>query len=268
MPKVLLTRPRQRTHKNDTLHRTLMQSGVQVLELPMLNFELPRDTGSLDQAIERAATGEYAYVILASPTAVHFLHDRAEEIGFLEALQHSGSFGAVGHATAEEAIRCGFRVELPIPASAGSHQLAAMLGGYKLIGSPILLLQSQLGLDVLDNALSEMGAQADRETLYYTKGPTLGDSARLLHLLESGSTPDVIAFFSPSSVMYFIRTLAEMASGLIRMLPPIACIGETTAKAVEEALHRRPEIVARKADQASLAEDILAYLRLNNPRQE
>jgi uroporphyrinogen-III synthase len=264
MPKVLLTRPLHRLHKDDTLHRTLDQAGVQVLELPMLNFELPRDTENLDNALARVASGDYAYVILASPTAVHFLYEHAQEIGLYEAIRSNGRFGAVGQATAEELDRSGFRIELPIPPAAGSHQLAAMLAPYNLVGQPILLLQSQLGLDVLEHALSEMGARTERETLYFTKGPTLGDSARLLHLLEGGAGPDVIAFFSPSSVMYFIRTLAEMASGLIRTLPPIACIGETTAKAVEEALHRRPEIVARKADQASLAQDILAYLGLNS----
>jgi uroporphyrinogen-III synthase len=252
--------------KDDTLHRTLLGAGVQVLELPMLNFELPQNTDALDAAIARAAAGSYAYVILASPTAVHFLRERAEELGLIDQLRSSASFGAVGQATAEEIERMGLRIGLPIPASAGSHQLAAMLAGYDLPGQKLLLLQSQLGLDILEHALTEMGVITERETLYYTKGPTLGDSARLLHLLESGSTPDVIAFFSPSSVMYFIRTLAEMDSGLIRKLPPIACIGETTAKAVEEALHRRPEIVARKADQASLAADILAYLGLNHAR--
>jgi uroporphyrinogen-III synthase len=250
--------------KDDTLHRTLMYAGVQILELPMLNFELPRETSALDLAFTRMAAGEYAYVIVASPTAVHFLFEHAQELGLYDAIRIMGRFGAVGQATAEELERAGFRVELPIPPSAGSHQLAAMLSGFDLEGRKLLLLQSQLGLEVLEHALAEMGAITERETLYFTKGPTLGDSARLLHLLEGGSGPDVIAFFSPSSVMYFIRTLAEMASGLIRNLPPIACIGETTAKAVEEALHRRPEIVARKADQASLAEDILAYLGLNS----
>lgn len=264
MPKVLLTRPAQRQHKDDTLHRTLQSAGVQVLELPMLNFEMPRETSLLDAALSQIAAGQYRYVILASPTAVHFLYEHAQETGVYEAVRESGRFGAVGQATAEELDRCGFQVDLPIPPSAGSHQLAAMLAGYDLVGQPLLLLQSQLGLDTLEHALTQMGAIVERETLYYTKGPTLGDSARLLHLLESGSGPDVIAFFSPSSVMYFIRTLAEMSSGLIRTLPPIACIGETTAKAVEEALHRRPEIVARKADQSSLAQDILAYLGLNS----
>jgi uroporphyrinogen-III synthase len=109
------------------------------------------------------------------------------------------------------------------------------------------------------------GALPERVTLYLTSGPTLEDGARLLRLMESEARPDVIAFFSPSSVIYFVRTLAEMASGLLRNLPALACIGETTAKAVEETLHRRAEIIARKANQASLASDILTYLKIGTP---
>jgi uroporphyrinogen-III synthase len=241
-------------------------AGITVQELPMLNFELPRDTSELDDALSRAATGQFAAIILSSPTAVHFFEERASDLGLLDALKINGRFGAVGQATAAELALLDLTIELPIPSRGGSHQLSALLANQGLSGKSVLLLQSQLGLDVLEHSLRELGALPERVTLYYTKGPSLGDAARLLHQLEGNARPDVIAFFSPSSVTYFVRSLAEMSSGMLRNLPAIACIGETTAKAVEETLHRRPEIVARKADQRSLAEDILLYLGLRNIR--
>ena len=266
MPTVLLTRPLIRVSKHDELRRLLYAAGVTVQELPMLNFELPRETSELDAALTRAASGEFAYIILSSPTAVHFFDERAHGLELHNALHAVGRFGTVGQITSEELSARGYRVELPIPAIGGSHQLTAILSVRDLLDKPVLLLQSQIGLEVLEHSLFELGAKPERVTLYYTKGPTLGDAARLLHLLEGTSRPDVIAFFSPSSVSNFIRSLAEMASGMLRNLPALACIGETTAKAVEEGLHRRPEIIARKADQASLAQDILTYLGLHQQR--
>lgn len=266
MPSVLLTRPLLQSSGEDTLHVLLTQSGITVLELPMLNFELPPETEELDAALHRASRGEFHAIILSSPTAVHFFKERAGDLGLLDALQIMARFGAVGRATADALEALGCDIALPIPIHAGSHHLVAMLAQHDLAGKPILLLQSQLGLEILEHSLSELGAEPHRVTLYYTNGPKLADSARLLHLLEIPAggipRPDVIAFFSPSAVSYFVRSLAEMGSDHLRNLPPLAAIGETTAKAVEEALRRRPEIVARKADQKSLAEDILKFLQL------
>jgi uroporphyrinogen-III synthase len=266
MPTVLLTRPQARSNGEDELHRVLGASGITVRELPMLRFEMVADTANVDAALARAANGDFEYILLASPTAVFFFHDRAKELELADALRAQGRFGSVGNATAEALSTLGFRVELPIPQHGGSHELAAILSHSNLRDKRLLLLQSQLGLDTLEHALEQLGALPERVTLYNTKGPSLGDAARLLQMLESPSPPDVIAFFSPSSVSYFVRSLAEMASGMLRNLPALACIGETTAKAVEESLHRRPEIVARKADQESLANDIVTYLRLQNQR--
>jgi uroporphyrinogen-III synthase len=260
MPSVLLTRPRVRTDVEDLLHTMLRAAGVEIVELPMINFEMTRETEALDRAFHAAARGEYDAIVLSSPTAVHFFVERANELGLATSLKLKAKLAAVGRATSDALSIFGYETELPVPAHAGSHQLAAILAERGVSGKRILLLQSQLGLDILEHALTEAGANVERVIMYYTKGPSLGDSARLLHLLEGPKRPEVIAFFSPSAVMYLIRSLAEMSAGQIRDLPALATIGETTAKAVEETLRRRPEIVARKSDQKSLAEDILTYL--------
>jgi uroporphyrinogen-III synthase len=262
MPKVLLTRPGMRSSKEDELHRILSNAGVAIEELPMLTFSLPNDTSELDNALEKAAHGKFVLIILSSPTAVNFFEERAREIGFFDAIKLIGKFAAVGFGTERELSKLEIETALPIPMHGGSLELSAILARENLAGKSVLLLQSQIGLDTLEIALHKQYAVPERVTLYNTNGPTLGDSARLVHLMESDARPNVIAFFSPSSVIYFVRTLAEMASGLLHNLPALACIGETTAKAVEETLHRRPEIIARKADQASLANDILTYLKI------
>jgi uroporphyrinogen-III synthase len=262
MPKVLLTRPRVRSSEGDELHRILLEAGITIEELPMLRFESPADCRELDQALHYAAQGEFDAVLLSSPTAVNVFEERTRELGLLEMFRQTVRFGAVGQATAKELTALGIEKAFPIPMHAGSHELAAILSEYNLAGSRVLLLQSNIGLEVLEDALVKMGAIPERVTLYYTEGPSVADAARLVKLLEGDARPDVIAFFSPSAFQNFARALAEMGTEILRNLPALASIGETTAHAVEESLHRRPEIVARKADQASLANDIVQYLRL------
>lgn len=260
MASVLLTRPRLRSSSSDGLHHSLRTAGIAILELPMIRFEWPEDFSELDRLLTEASHGAFHAIVLSSPTAVNFFEARARELGLLDAIRSTSNFGAVGAATAKELSELGIQTTLPVPTQAGSNQLAAILQEDQLAGRRVLLLQSQIGLDTLHHALKEIGAEPERVTLYRTEGPSLADAARLVHVLESDERPNVIAFFSSSAVHNFVRVLAEMASGALRALPALAAIGETTAKAIEESLHRRPEIVARKSDQMSLAEDIIRYL--------
>ena len=250
-----------RSSEGDELHRILHGAGIAIEELPMIRFEWPVELRELDLALNRAARGEFEAILLSSPTAVNFFEERARELGLFEPLRHAARFGTVGAATAKELALLKIETAIPVPNHGGSQKLAAILAESNLAGSRVLLLQSNIGLDVLELALRELGATPERVTLYYTEGPSVADAARLVKLLESDARPDVIAFFSPSAVHQCIRALAEMSSGLLHRLPALAAIGETTARAIEDTLHRRPEIVARKADQESLATDILHFLQ-------
>lgn len=263
MPSVLLTRPENRLHREDLLHIKLKEAGIETIELPMLRFSLPKYTSELDAALIDLADGKYDIAMLSSPTAVEFLEERAQELGIKDKLKGKAIFGTVGAATALHLQNHGYELALPIPANAGSRELFTLITPALFKDKKVLLLQSQIGLDALGRPFRDVDAIVERVVLYETKGPSLANSARLLTLLEGTERPDVITFTSPSAVSFFIRTLAEMGSAHLRDLPPIACIGETTARAIEESLRRRPEIVARKADQASLAEDILHYLRIH-----
>src|ERR1039458_2556254 len=66
MPKVLLTRPRIRSSSDDELHHILSAAGVTIEELPMISFDLPKDTIELDRSLERAAIGKFDLIILSS----------------------------------------------------------------------------------------------------------------------------------------------------------------------------------------------------------
>src|SRR5665213_203202 len=175
MPKVLLTRAHSRSSASDALHQILYDAGITLEELPMLRFEPPADVGELDRALHHAAQGEFDAVLLSSPTAVTFFEERASALGLLETFRHSARFGAVGTATANELVALGMNVAFPVPTRGGSSELAAILTAHDLAGSRVLLLQSRIGLELLENALREIQAWTQRVTLYYTEGPSLAD---------------------------------------------------------------------------------------------
>jgi uroporphyrinogen-III synthase len=258
--KVLLTRPRIRASDDDELHRILNGAGIIIEEIPMISFSLPPVLTELDSALHRASRGEFDSIILSSPTAVYFFEQRSRQLGLIDAIRKNTPFGAVGEATAEELRRLGFEIQFPIPTEGGSRELIQLLSKSDLAGKHVLLLQSQIGLNTLEDVLREIGALPERVTLYYTNSPTPTDAARLIALLQSNDRPDVIAFFSPSAVTNFAQTLA--GTGLLDNLPTLAAIGNTTAQSIQETLHRMPEIVSPKADMTSMASEIVEYLRI------
>ncbi len=225
----------------------------------MISFSLPPDLSELNSALGRAARGEFDCIILSSPTAVYFFEQRSRKLGLIDALRKNACFGAVGETTARELTQFGFEIHFPIPSEGGSRELIASFSKSDLSGKHILLLQSQIGLNTLENALREIGALPERVTLYHTNGPKPADAVRLIQLMQSNERPNVIAFFSPSSVINFALTLA--GTELLDTLPTLAAIGRTTAQAIEETLHRAPEIVAPRADMTSLANEIVRKLR-------
>jgi uroporphyrinogen-III synthase len=266
MPKVLLTRPVQRTGEDNSFSSVLKAEGVDVIEIPMITIAYPQNATALDDALGRLAKKEFAYCVLASPTAIEFFHTKVTELGITEAIKNSVGFATIGAKSAAKLEEFGYRITVPLPSqNAGAAALLISLRTFDIRGKKTLILQSQIGMAVLVRAFEMCGAEIERKVLYETSGPSLHDAARLLQLFEVPESErlNVITFFSPSAVEFFVRTLAEMGVSHLANLPALAAIGETTAKEIELLLRRRPEIVARKANQESLAKDILEYLQVH-----
>ncbi|HYM21135.1 MAG TPA: uroporphyrinogen-III synthase [Candidatus Kapabacteria bacterium] len=267
MASVILTRPQQRTHSTDnTFTALLLEHGIKVIELPMIQIDFPKNHNDLDEALTQLSKGEFDYCVLSSPTAIEFFHDRVNKLGFYDSIKEKIDFATVGEKSAAKLTEFGYRIGVPLPhQNAGAAQLLTELRTFNIRGKKVLLLQSQIGLVVLNRAFEMCGAEIERHTLYETSGPTLRDAARLINLLEeqNGSRPNVIAFFSPSAVESFVRTIVQMSTELRKDLPALAAIGETTALEIKLLLKKEPQIVARKANQESLANDIIGYLNQN-----
>jgi uroporphyrinogen-III synthase len=245
----------------------LQAEGIAVIEIPMITIAYPADIHALDNVLIRLAKNEFDYCVLSSPTAVEYFHTRAVDLGIQEAICSSVGFSTVGAKSAERLADFGYKLAVPLPhQNAGAAALLTSLRTFDIRNKKTLILQSQIGMAVLARAFEMCGAVIERAVLYETTGPTLHDSARLLQLLEADESErlSLIAFFSPSAVEFFVQTLAEMGLSHLSSLPALAAIGETTAKEIELLLRRRPEIVARKANQESLAQDILQYLKITS----
>ena len=262
MPKVLLTRPIERTRDN-SFGESLRAEGIEVIEIPMITIAYPQDSSALDEAFMRLSKGEFDYCVLSSPTAIEYFDRKATDLGVAEAIKQTIGFATIGAKSAAKLEELGYRITVPLPhQNAGAAALLISLRTFDIRGKRTLILQSQIGMAVLVRAFEMCGAVIEREVLYQTTGPSLRDCVSLLRLFEE-ERPNVITFFSPSAVEFFVRTLAEMGTKYLSNLPVLAAIGETTAKEIELLLRRKPEIVARKANQESLAQDILEYLQVH-----
>lgn len=267
MPRVILTRPVQRLATDNSFTSMLQSVGIEVIELPMVRLDFPSDTRDLDCVLGRLAKKEFDYVLLASPTAVEFFHERVTDLGHHDIIRESIGFGTVGQKSADKLTSLGYRLELPLPhQNAGAAELLIALRTMNLTGKRVLLLQSQIGIKVLERAFEMVGATTERVTLYETSGPSLHDAAKLMQYLEEqdGVPVDAIAFFSPSAAESFVKTIQEMGVDHLYKLPTLAAIGETTAFEIGMRLRKRPEIVARKSNQESLAQDIITYIKEKN----
>jgi uroporphyrinogen-III synthase len=264
MPSVILTRPTQRlTTADNTFSTLLREKGIEVIELPMIQIDYPKDTRDLDCVLSRLGKNEFEYCVLASPTAIDFFHTRVTDLGLAESIRANVGFGTVGEKSAAKLAEYGYRIDIPLPhENAGAAALLTALRSFNIEGKNTLILQSQIGMKVLSRAFEMCKADIEHQVLYETTGPTLQNAARMIHLLEEVGElrPDVITFFSPSAVQSFTKTLVQMNSQLRNSLPALAAIGETTAMDLRIFLQQEPAIVARKATQESLAEDIISYL--------
>jgi uroporphyrinogen-III synthase len=241
----------------------LHERGIEVIDLPMIQIDFPKNTADLDDALRRLANGEFDYCVLSSPTAIEFFHHRVSDLGLYEAVKEKIGFATVGEKSAAKLSEFGYRIDVPLPhQNAGAAQLLTELRTFPIRGKRVLFFQSQIGLVVLNRAFEMCGAEIERHTLYVTSGPTLRDAARLVNLLEepNGRRPEVVAFFSPSAVESFVRTIVQMSTELRKDLPALAAIGETTALEIKLLLKRDANIVARKANQESLAQDIISFI--------
>ena len=235
--RVLITRTREQASKMAEL---IAREGGIPVELPTIDIQPTIDKEKMERALERLIQGRYDWVVFTSANAVDVFFAIAWQAG-LDARAFGGSdVAAIGPETSEALEHWGVAVDLMPESYIAESLLELFEKQVELREKQVLLPRAEGARDLLIRGLRSRGAKVEELTLYRAAVPA-EVPAETLSLLREGGI-DVLTFTSSSTV----RNLVEMLGGDVECLrkPLIACIGPITAKTVEEALGRPPDVVA------------------------
>jgi uroporphyrinogen III methyltransferase / synthase len=218
---VLLTRALEDAQQ---LRPLLEKEGAIVSALPAIQRVPPPDWGPVDDALR--TLHRYDWLAFTSRHAVHGVSSRLSEIGVAAALPPSVKVAASGPATSGAIVAAGWRADC-LAEAGGAQALAEGLAAVGVRSSRILVPGSDLMRPALRDLLTAAGAIVETVTVYRTIPPERNSAA--LEGLRHGQI-DIIVLASPSAV----RNLMELAGREVVAKARLVCIGQTTARAVEE----------------------------------
>jgi uroporphyrinogen III methyltransferase/synthase len=241
--RVVITRSPQQARE---MLQELTEAGAEPLLLPCVAFSPASDPAALDDALRSLA--QFEWVIFTSQNAIEACAQRADSIAVsLKQVNPSPSVAAVGPATANAAIRAGFRVDVVAKQFRG-EELAAELGT-SLAGKRVFLPRSNCAGPELPSALTTLGANVTEVIAYENGLPKTIDRA-VLGAVRSGKV-DVVTFFSPSAFRNLTRELGLESMRQLTGRVALAAIGPVTAKAMQED-GLGADIVAEQAEPSAL----------------
>lgn len=249
---VVVTRPPEQAAE---FTAELKRFGANVFLFPTIEIAAPESYAELDAAIENLQN--YDWIIFTSSNAVeHFLNRLAAknlETAELDYLR----VGAVGDATAERLRLAQIHIDV-LPVESNAESLFGEIENYvgELADLRFLFPRSEIAREVLPQKLRAAGAVVDAPVAYRTVLPAKPETAKFKAMLAGGSI-DCITFASPSAFKNFLQIVGESK------LPndvAIACIGETTAKAVSDS-GLKVDIVSPETTSAAYAREIADYFR-------
>jgi uroporphyrinogen-III synthase len=221
--RVLVTRPRERA---ETLCFLLEDEGAEVLSLPMLELMPPEDPRPLHAAAEHL--GRYAFIALASESAVHALAESCRLAGTLDRLR-TARIAAVGARTARALEDHGLVAAVVAQRPTGEG-LAEAMRPHLDPGQEVLVPGAQEGRTELADALEEAGVSTARVAAYRSQKRGIDEAAREQLL---GTPPQVAIFASPRTAEAFLEASEPWGRALLERAARVA-IGPTTAAALSE----------------------------------
>ena len=212
----------------------LAASGLEPVCLPLIETRPVEDSRPLDAAL--GALPDLDWIVFASASAVRLVAARACELGIDAPRSGARPRVCAGPAAAAVLAAAGWPCDLVVAPFSAERARDALLPGLG-VGTRVLLPRAAAGRDVIAAALRERGADVREVTLYQTVPDPRAAAAAVERL--SRDELDAVLFFSPSAV----RALATAAGaagvprGGASLLDgvAVACIGRTTAQAVQAA---------------------------------
>lgn len=187
--RVLLTRPQG---QNDSLRARLVEAGVQVRELPLLEIQPLAETSALRQQIMNL--DRYQMVVVVSPNAARVALDLIDR--YWPQLPVGIDWLTVGKGTAKALQDYGIEALAP-PEGHDSEALLTLPRLQQVAGEKVLVLRGEGGRGFLAQTLRERGAEVEFAELYRRAVPA--QSADGLRDAVQGFDPQVILLFSGST---------------------------------------------------------------------
>jgi len=242
---ILVTRAR---HQAADLVALLAASGARVIEAPVIDIVDPASWVPADEAI--AHLDRYDIAVFTSANAAVRFHERLERVGRSIPSGGTPRLVAIGSATARCLAERGLTAR-GVATVSRAEGVLKLLGETDLRGRRVLIPRATVAAETLPEGLRARGAIVDVVPVYRTVGLPIDEEVRLL--LASGKV-DLVTFASASAVCHLLAGIGGAGKlGGAR----VAVVGPVTALAARDA-GLTPEIVAREAGMASLAEAIVS----------
>ncbi len=218
--RILITRPHGQSTK---LSQLLSERGAIPIVIPTIAIEQLSDYDKLDNSLKNLHY--YDWIIFTSSNAIDIFFERLRAIGLDSRALNGVSVATIGPSTSNSLQRHGISVDFS-PQTFTSAGIVNELSSGIHPGDEVLLPQSDISGDLLNDGLRDMGVSVDNITVYKTR-TEVGSKTKIHEILNSGA--DVVTFTSASSVKNISDLLNDNINQLSDMI--VACIGPTTAAA-------------------------------------
>ena len=244
--RIVVTRTRKQA---GALSEQLRDLGADVIELPTIRIEPPRDLRTFAELVQDAHA--YDWIVFTSVNGVNAffdlfykLYDDAREIG-------AARIAAIGPATAQRLKEFHMHVDLQPEEFVAESIMREFRKQGGVENLRILLARAEKARDLLPQELSALGAIVDEGFAYRTVPETRDDIGARRRLLEEGA--DLITFTSSSTVENFLALGLPWPANM-----QVASIGPVTSKTARE--HGLEVVIeARRHDIPGLVEAIRKF---------
>ncbi len=219
--RIVVTRTRAQAGE---LSKKLAQLGADVMELPTIRIEPPKDLKEFGQLVMDCHT--YDWIVFTSPNGV----ERFFEM-FYKLYQDARSMGgakiaAIGPGTADKIKQQHLAVDL-LPEKFVAEGLIKAFKKVDVENQTILWVKAEQTREVIANELTGMGAIVDEAIAYRTVPETEENSEAFTRFKAEGA--DVITFTSSSTVEHFLDLKLPLPDKI-----KIASIGPITSKTLKD----------------------------------
>jgi uroporphyrinogen III methyltransferase/synthase len=232
--RVVVTRAAERAPE---LAQALEDAGANVTGFPAIALAPPHSWRDVDRAIEDLRRSgwksAYSWVVFLSAAGVERFLGRVGTRGGDARTLAGCRIAAIGPATARALEARGLRPDVTA-ADATSEGLSASLRGRIGRGDRVLMPRTDIGRELLPDALRRAGAVVDEVTVYRTIPARGGDVAAMRRALARGEV-DALTFASARTAQNFAAAVGRAAIRRMARRVKVVSIGPVTSAACRSA---------------------------------